>query len=128
MIDDEFEFGLLDAVGETSLPVLGICRGHQVINVHAGGSLNQHVPEHAAFDQTITTRSHEVFFESGSELSRLYGSKSEVNSFHHQTVNRLGEGLEATAYAKDGAIEGLEHTDLPILSVQWHPEWKPEKS
>ena len=70
---DEFEFGLLDAVGETSLPVLGICRGHQVINVHAGGSLNQHVPEHAAFDQTITTRSHEVFFESGSELSRLYG-------------------------------------------------------
>ena len=124
---DEFEFGLLDAVGETSLPVLGICRGYQVINVHAGGSLNQHVPEHAAFDQTITTRSHEVFFENGSELSRLYGSKSEVNSFHHQTVNRLGEGLEATAYAKDGAIEGLEHTDLPILSVQWHPEMLPTR-
>ena len=121
-VRDEFEFGLLDAVVHTPLPVLGICRGHQVINVHSGGSLNQHVPEHAAFDQTITTRFHEVVFENGSELSHLYGPKCEVNSFHHQTVDRVGEGLEATAYAKDGAIEGLEHKDLPILSVQWHPE------
>ncbi|HJP16346.1 MAG TPA: gamma-glutamyl-gamma-aminobutyrate hydrolase family protein [Acidimicrobiales bacterium] len=126
-IRDEFEFGLLDAVIKSPLPVLGICRGHQVVNVHAGGSLNQHVPEHASFDQTITTKSHEVLLKDGSKLSDLYGPRCEVNSFHHQTVDRVGEGFEATAHAQDGAIEGLEHSELPILSVQWHPEMLPTR-
>jgi putative glutamine amidotransferase len=119
---DEFELGLLGRATELALPTLGICRGLQMINVHAGGTLHQHVPTHAAFDKATTTESHEVTFEPDSTLGALYGESRGVNSLHHQTIDRVGAQLRVTARSGDGTIEGIEHLDLPVVAVQWHPE------
>lgn len=119
---DEQEMALVDHALNRALPMLGICRGLQVINVHAGGTLNQDVPPHAGFDQATTTRWHTVTFEPDSVLGDIYGPERPVNSLHHQTVDRVGDGLRVSARAPDGSIEGLEHSDLPVIAVQWHPE------
>ena len=119
---DAFELALLDAAVATSTPVLGICRGLQILNVHAGGTLHQDIPAHARFDIEPAAEVHEVAFEPSSELGRLYGPTRVVNSLHHQTVDDVGDGYRATAHSDDGTVEGLEHTELPIISVQWHPE------
>ena len=122
---DAFELAMLDQAVARKLPTLGICRGLQMINVHAGGSLHQHVPEHAAFDQSTTHLHHEVTIEAESALGAMYGETRAVNSLHHQTVDQLGDGLRITARDGDGSVEGLEHADLPIVAVQWHPEMLP---
>ncbi len=127
---DDFEFALLSAAVDRRTPVLGICRGLQLLNVHAGGSLHQDVPDHARYDIHPGERSHHIDMVEGSQLHQLYGSGLRVNSLHHQTVDRLGDGLTVTATATDGdghgpgrglTVEGLEHDDLPIVAVQWHP-------
>ncbi len=124
---DAFELGLVEAAFERQLPVLGICRGLQVLNVFAGGTLHQHIPEHARYDVNPKGSIHSVNIAPGSGLSGLYGSTHEVNSLHHQTVDRVGDGLVVTATSTlsthaDGTVEGLEHDSLPVLAVQWHPE------
>ncbi len=119
---DEFELELMKSAVHSELPVLGICRGHQVINVQCGGSLNQDVPPHAAFDRPPETELHEVTFKPGSLLAQMYGPSMRANSLHHQTIREVAPGLQATAHTDDGVIEGLEHGNLPIVSVQWHPE------
>jgi len=124
---DTQELALLARARERNLPVLGICRGLQVVNVAAGGTLNQHVPEHARYDVTPDSRVHEVVFEPGTVLAELYGATAgdgtmKVNSLHHQTVARLGDGLRVAARGDDGTIEGLETDDGAVLAVQWHPE------
>lgn len=120
-IRDAFELTLLSAAVDHELPVLGICRGLQILNVFAGGTLHQNVPEHARYDVAPATLTHPVEITSGSELARLYGGSHVVNSLHHQTIDRVGDGLVVTA-SHDGTVEGLEHRSLPILAVQWHPE------
>lgn len=123
---DDLELALLQEAAETELPVLGICRGFQLINVHAGGTLHQHVPEHAGFETATDHLLHEVAFEPESALGAMYGvERMGVNSLHHQTVDAVGDGLRVTARADDGTPEGLEHTSLPFLSIQWHPEMLP---
>jgi len=124
---DEFEFRLLDGAVEASIPVLGICRGLQLVNVHAGGSLHQHVPEHARYDDGTAALVHEVDFATDSTLATLYGESLPVNSLHHQTVNQLGTHLRVTA-TNGTTVEGLEHTELPIVAVQWHPEMLDSRS
>lgn len=119
---DAFEIALLDAAVSADLPVLGICRGPQLINIAAGGTLHQHLPEHAATDGPPDATPHTVITTEGSQLRRMYGPEVAVNSLHHQAVDQLGEGYIATAHSPDGIIEGIEHTELPILAVQWHPE------
>lgn len=119
---DDFELALLGLASDRSLPTLGICRGLQLINVHAGGTLHQDVPVHAAFDRSPDTHSHSVTLTEGSSLATLYGTSHLVNSLHHQTIADLGTNLTATAQADDGTIEGIEHDSLPIVAVQWHPE------
>ncbi|MDE0318585.1 MAG: gamma-glutamyl-gamma-aminobutyrate hydrolase family protein, partial [Acidimicrobiaceae bacterium] len=119
---DAFEIALLDAAVGAGLPVLGICRGPQLINIAAGGTLHQHLPEHAATDGPPDATPHTVATVEGSQLRQMYGPEVAVNSLHHQAVDQLGEGYVATAHSPDGIIEGIEHTDLPILAVQWHPE------
>lgn len=119
---DDFELAVLEAAAQRGVPVLGICRGHQMINVYAGGTLRQHVPSHVAFDQPPETKSHVVTFESGSIVGELYGPSAWVNSLHHQTIDVVGPGLRATGVADDGVVEALEHNSLPMVSVQWHPE------
>lgn len=119
---DAFEIALLDAAVGAGLPVLGICRGPQLINIAAGGTLHQHLPEHAATDGPPDATPHTVTTTEGSQLHQMYGPEVAVNSLHHQAVDQLGEGYVATAHSPDGIIEGIEHTELPILAVQWHPE------
>ncbi len=123
---DDLELALLSAALEAEVPVLGICRGIQVLNVHQGGTLHQHVPEHGRFDLPIDSTIHEVSFAEGSTLHELYGPSAQVNSLHHQTLADLGHDLTITARADDGTIEGVEMGDH-VVAVQWHPEMMPTR-
>ena len=121
-VRDDYEFALLDLATERELPVLGICRGLQLLNVHSGGTLHQDVPTHARYDIDPATLSDTITINSGSTLAELYGPSAEVNSLHHQTVDVVGADLTVTARSGDGTVEGLEHDELPMIAVQWHPE------
>lgn len=120
-IRDDFELALLAQAAESTTPVLGICRGLQILNVFAGGTLHQDVPEHARYDVPPNSITHAIDIVTGTQLEGLYGATHQVNSLHHQTVDRVGDDLVVTA-AHDGVVEALEHTSLPIIAVQWHPE------
>lgn len=118
---DAFELALLDEAFRWRRPVLGICRGLQLVNVHAGGTLHQHVPEHSRYDVPSTRPMHDVAIDADSMLGAMYGATLAVNTMHHQTVDVLGGDLRVTARAPDGTVEGLERAD-DLLAVQWHPE------
>jgi putative glutamine amidotransferase len=118
---DEAELALLDAFAQAGKPILGICRGHQMINVWAGGSLVQDLGEGNAIHRRVDAdKVHKICAEG--ILRDLYGSKFAVNSAHHQAVAELGAGLRITARSADGVVEAMEHEGLPIFSVQFHPE------
>lgn len=102
------------------LPVLGICRGLQVLNVALGGTLEQHIPNHSQVNGQ--DRIHFTCCSSGQWLEALYGRRFAVNSAHHQSIQQLGWGLDAVQWAEDGVIEGVAHRTLPVYGVQWHPE------
>lgn len=120
---DGLEFALLKAYIEAGKPIMGICRGYQLINVYFGGSLFQHIPEVAQHRSGVDLyAAHTVTAVENSDLSKLYGDTFAVNSAHHQAVDRLGDGLRPTAYWNDKYIEAYEHKALPIFAVQWHPE------
>lgn len=119
---DALELGLLEHSGRTATPVLGICRGLQLANVAAGGSLHQDIPPHARFDRPPETELHDVVTVDGTIVHQLYGKRHSVNSLHHQTVDRVGDDLTVSARSPDGTVEAIEHTSLPIIAVQWHPE------
>lgn len=124
---DRAEFRLAELASERSLPMLGICRGCQLINVFFGGSLSQHIEGHDKM--TEGDSHHEVDILEGTELFRIVNEKTIwVNSAHHQAVKRLGEGLGISARAPDGTIEGIESYVYPALGVQWHPERLEDKS
>jgi putative glutamine amidotransferase len=121
---DRYEIELVRAFTEARKPVLGICRGAQLINVALGGSLHQDVPAHRSdeYDQ----HAHEVRLEPGSGLARLYGETGprRVVSIHHQAIKRLAPGLRVEARADDGVIEAVRSTGASyICAVQWHPEF-----
>ena len=120
---DEAEWKLIEAYVRAGKPILGICRGHQVLNVYFGGSLIQHLPNAEAH---VPTRegdaAHETRAAAGSFPAQLYGERFRVNSAHHQGIDRLAPELEAVQWAPDGVIEACRHCSLPIWSVQWHPE------
>jgi len=128
---DAAELALLAAALERGLPVLGICRGMQVINVAMGGSLHQHVPDlvghHAHAPVPGSYGAHPVRVAAGSGLARILGRTQvdAVPTHHHQALDRLGGGLTATAWSDDGIIEAVE-LDAPgcpfAVAVQWHPE------
>jgi putative glutamine amidotransferase len=124
---DRFEIELVRAAVDRGVPVLGVCRGIQLVNVALGGTLVQHVPDAVGrdhmCDDALDRRVHEVLLAPGSRLAALYGrDRLEVNSLHHQAVDRPGPGLRVTASAPDGTVEGIESEDGRILGVQWHPE------
>ena len=120
---DRFELALVRAADAAGLPMLGVCRGAQTINVARGGTLNQHIDGHRQ-TELATQPVHAVRVAAKSRLAQLLGSHSaEVNSFHHQAVARLGDGLVATAWAQDGTVEAIEDPRHPfLLGVQWHAE------
>lgn len=120
---DQAQLAILDAFVQAEKPVLGICRGHQLVNVYFGGDLIQDLPtasDHMARERVDSV--HPVRVEPGTALYGLYGPDAAVNSSHHQGLGRLGAGLRAAAFAPDGVIEAAEHRRLPILAVQFHPE------
>ena len=122
---DENEFKLAKLFIEAKKPVLGICRGCQLLNVYFGGSLYQHIDnaeEHVSDDKTVDLV-HTVTTKENSILHRLYGGELVTNSYHHQAVKVLGKGLIESARTTDGTTcEAIEHTSLPVFGVQWHPE------
>ena len=126
---DTYEKELLLFARENNKPVLGICRGIQLINAALGGTLWQDLQEngfgpHRLSDGERNTPTHTVRLREGSPLAEIYG-KAEigVNSFHHQAVKTLAPGLTADAFSQDGVIEGLHAAEGPfLLAVQWHPE------
>ena len=127
---DAVELALARAADRRKLPILGICRGMQLLNVARGGTLHQHLPdvvgdhlEHRQPDHgSVTT--HHIEAAAHSRLrATLGGPKIEVNSFHHQAVRTLGDDLVATAWAEDGTIEAIEEPgERLVLGVQWHAE------
>ncbi|MEO0492216.1 MAG: gamma-glutamyl-gamma-aminobutyrate hydrolase family protein [Actinomycetota bacterium] len=119
---DTLELALMDGAVEHGIPTLGICRGLQVVNVHGGGTLEQHVPEHARYDLDPATEIHTVRLASDSRLGSFYGESITVNSLHHQMIEHLADDYRATAWDDSGRVEGAEHESLPIVGVQWHPE------
>lgn len=127
---DAWELALVDAAMVAGVPVFGICRGIQVLNVAFGGTLIQHLPllagsaveGHQRDDVTRGATAHAVKFEPGSLAASLYGTERQVNSLHHQAVDRLGSGLVASGHASDGTVEAVELPGALVLGVQWHPE------
>jgi putative glutamine amidotransferase len=134
-VDDErdrSELGLVRAILGHRLPILGICRGHQALNVALGGELYQDITaqvsdaiEHAYVPgRPMENIVHSVSVKPDSQLADiLEGTEHDVNSAHHQAVSKPGAGLRIVARAPDGVIEALEMPDYPFcISVQWHPE------
>jgi len=127
---DTFEIALTRRAFELDMPFLGICRGMQVMNVAAGGTLHQHLPELVGHDDhrrvlgTFENTEHPVSLEAKSLAARAAGEDRHVTrSHHHQGVDRIGRGLVATGRADDGTVEALEAPDRRYaLGVQWHPE------
>jgi putative glutamine amidotransferase len=129
---DAAEMELLGTALDAALPVLGICRGMQLLNVARGGTLCQHLPEeagHAAVPGTFG--SHPVRIAAGTRLASILGGDGDglhVPAAHHQAVDKLGDGLVATAWAPDGVVEAMELSPPDggrspfVLGVQWHPE------
>lgn len=128
---DAWELALVAHAVEVGLPVLGTCRGAQVLNVALGGSLIAHLPtvttaEHCQKDRWAEPV-HDVSVQQASTLRAVVGADVlGVNSLHHQAVDRVGTGLRAVAWAGDGVIEAVEGIGTaPLLGVQWHPELLP---
>ena len=119
---DTAELMLLERFTAAGKPVLGICRGIQVINVFFGGTLCQDLPGHAATDGKD---SFHTVCTARSPLLAVCGPVCRVNSAHHQAVDALGRGLRAIQWAEDGAVEAVCHDCLPVWGVQWHPERLP---
>lgn len=120
---DDTELSLFRQARERDLPVLGLCRGQQVINVAMGGKLYQHLEGHDVRGHGRSHIAHTIEVEPESELGRAAGQRSiPVNSFHHQAVRSLAPGLKQTARGEDGTIEGVESDDGLIVAVQCHPE------
>ena len=120
---DETELAALEAFLKAGKPVMGICRGFQLLNVAFGGTLIQNLPNVPFHRSEEPFRSvHNVTAAGDSLFARYYGETFSVNSCHHQGVERLGNSLRATAFSPDGLTEALEHTTLPVFGVQWHPE------
>jgi putative glutamine amidotransferase len=120
---DETELAMFHQARERDLPVLGICRGQQVINVAMGGSLVQHLEGHEVRGLGRSHLAHTIEVDPSSELGRAAGEhKIRVNSFHHQAIKQLAEGLQQTAHGEDGTVEAVESDDGLIVAVQCHPE------
>jgi putative glutamine amidotransferase len=119
---DSFEAALYRQASALRLPILAICRGMQLINVLRGGSLVQQIPGHWQ-DNPPSRPMHAIEISTGSALAEAVGINAavEVNSYHHQVLGVLGQGLSVTATCGD-VIEAVEDRDTDLVAVQWHPE------
>mgnify|MGYP001212037894 CR=1 FL=1 len=127
---DHFDFLLLEEAEKHGIPVMAICRGHQIVNVYHGGTLYQDLKydkncyiKHSQ-NQDPATATHTVLIEADSHFAKIIGSTQWItNTHHHQTISKIGDGLRVSARTKDGTIEGLESINGSYLqSYQFHPE------
>jgi len=115
--EDELDFKLIELFEKNSKPILGICSGLQSLNIYHGGCLKQHIDDHTSKENLVR---HNIDIEENSFVHSLYGDKTEVNSIHHQAINRVAEGFKVTAVSDDGTVEAIEKGNL--IGLQWHPE------
>jgi putative glutamine amidotransferase len=124
---DRFEIALVNHARDRGLPILGICRGFQIMNVAYGGTLDQHRPHRVSEvvqHDSLRIEATDLIVNADTLLGGALGTnRLQVYCLHHQAIDRLGDGLEVTSSASDGLIEGLEDPSAPfILGVLWHPE------
>lgn len=119
---DRIQLQILKAFARYRKPILGICKGMQLINIAFGGDMIQHLPTASLHEYKEKDQLHLVKNEKDSFFYQLYGEQMLVNSAHHQGVGIPGKEIRYIQQAQDGVIEGLCHTFLPILGTQWHPE------
>jgi gamma-glutamyl-gamma-aminobutyrate hydrolase PuuD len=122
---DEFELAICREALNADMPILGICRGSQLLNVVLGGNLEQHFENHNFGDEDSGKYIHPIKIEPGSKLHTIIGSSEiEINSVHHQSAgNRLGDGVSICAVSHDGIPEAVEVASKKfVLGLQWHPE------
>jgi putative glutamine amidotransferase len=124
---DAWEIALVAGALQRDLPLLGVCRGMQVLAVALGGTLTQHLPEvlgNESHRPVIGQHGrHEVRLEHGSRLAAILGAQTEVATYHHQSVDRLPDGVVAEGWTQDGTVEAIEVCDKTwAVGVQWHPE------
>lgn len=117
-----FEKPLFEAFLKRGKPILGICRGTQLINVCMGGTLYQDLLAQKGWIHSHSEIRHDVYAEEGSVLYQLFGPQFKTNSTHHQAVKDLAPGFHVTARSIEGIVEAYEHDTLPILATQFHPE------
>lgn len=115
---DHFDFECIGACIENKIPLLGICRGMQLINLYYHGTLKQHID----VSKHMIDHTHILHLPDHSSLHQILVQDSIVTSYHHQIVDILGQNLHCIAYSNEGYIEAFEHNELAILAIQWHPE------
>lgn len=126
---DTYEMLLLEEAKKRNLPILGICRGFQIINVAGGGTLYQDlsligksVLKHNQVSKP-TLKTHKIHIEENSVISEIFGKETMVNSFHHQALDKVADDFKVVARASDGVVEAIQHKTYKFLvGVQWHPE------
>ena len=127
---DIFHLSFMEYALQTKFPILGICRGMQILNIALGGTIFQDLAlrpasslNHMQLSESRADTSHKITVSQNSMLYNILGDSACVNSFHHQSVHTLGTDLKITAIASDGVIEAVESVSRPfVLGVQWHPE------
>ena len=122
---DRTEAAVAKAYIKAGKPVMGICRGHQLLNIVLGGTIHQHIPNYLEHQPQEVGQLifHGAKAEKDTLVHKFYGENFTINTFHHQAIKDLADGLKITAYSEDGTvIEAIEHESLPIIGFQWHPE------
>lgn len=119
---DLLQIQALELFIRTGKPILGICKGMQLLNIYFGGTLTQDIPNSADHQSPEGDLLHMSYVTEDCLLNHLYGNEFMINSCHHQAVDKPGKGLKTVQTAHDGLIEGFVHETLPIIGVQWHPE------